>query len=170
MYLQRFGKQSAAGFTLLELLIALVILSVGLLGVAKLSLSTVQSNDSALMRSTATALTQQIIDDMRANQTQALAGAYNIVVGASPGAAPACVNVSCGSTSIVTYDLAEWKSLLTSSLPAGDGSVSVATELNPYTGSNETTATVTVRWNDSVAMQSFGDVAGTKSLTVETLL
>jgi type IV pilus assembly protein PilV len=159
-----------AGFTLLEMLVSMVVLSVGLLGVAKLSLGTVQSNDSAFMRSQATALIQQILDSMRANQPQAAAGAYNIGIGTSPGSAPACFNTNCGTTSIVTYDLAKWKGRLTSNLPSGDGSINVATATNPLTGGTETTATVTVQWNDSVAMQSFGAGAGTKILTVETLL
>ena len=159
-----------AGFSLIEMLVSLVIMSVGLLGVAKLSLGTVQSNDSALMRSQATAMVQQIIEDMRANQVQALAGAYNIAVGASPGTAPACFDAACGVSSVVTYDLAKWKGLLSSNLPSGDGSILVATETNPLTGGTETTATVTVQWDDSVAMQTFGETAGTKTLTVETML
>ena len=164
------SARPATGFTLIELLVALVILSVGLLGVAKLSLGSVQSNDSALMRSQATALVQQVIDDMRANQPQAAAGAYNIAIGASAGPAPACYTSACGTTSVVTYDLAKWKSLLVNELPNGDGSILTATETNPLTGGTETTATITVQWNDSVAMQSFGDTAGVKTLTVETML
>lgn len=161
----------AAGFTLIELLVALVILSVGLLGVAKLSLGTVQSNDSALMRSQATALVQQVVDDMRANQPQAAAGAYVIGFGAYASPAPACYATACGAASVVTYDLAKWKSLLINELPNGDGSITTATETNPLTGGNETVATIQVRWDDSVAGQSFGEGPGvTKTLTVETML
>jgi type IV pilus assembly protein PilV len=165
------------GFTLIELLVALVILSVGLLGVAKLSLGTVQSNDSALMRSQATALVQQVVDDMRANQPQAAAGAYTIGLGAFATPAPACYAAACGAASVVTYDLAKWKALLGSALPAGDGSITTATETNPLTGGTETTATITVQWDDSVASQTFGGGGSTcpaggntKCLTVETLL
>lgn len=148
------------GFTLVELLVALVILSVGLLGVAKLSLGTVQANDSAYMRSQATALVQQIIDNMRANQPAAAAGSYNIALGASPAV-----------TDIPTYDLSTWKTLLAQQLPGGDGSVTAVAEANPLTGQNETVATITVQWDDSVAEASFGVPAGgAMTVTVETML
>lgn len=158
------------GFTLIELLVALVILSVGLLGVAKLSLGTVQSNDSALMRSIANDMVQHIVDDMRANQPQAVGGAYNIAIGVVPGAAPDCVDIDCGASNTAAYDLSEWKAMLGGSLPAGDGSITTATEVNPLTGSNETTVIVTVQWDDSVAEQTFGGTSGTTSISVETML
>jgi type IV pilus assembly protein PilV len=167
----RQGHGAAAGFTLLELLVALVILSIGLLGVAKLSLGTVQSNDSALMRSQATELVQHIVDDMRANQPQAAAGAYNIATLVVPGAAPACVDVDCGAAGVAAYDLSVWKTMLATSLPVGDGSVLTATEVNPLTGANETVVTVTVQWDDSVAGATFdGAPVVFKTLQVETML
>jgi type IV pilus assembly protein PilV len=155
---QLSGRRNA-GFTLVEMLVALVIVSVGLLGVAKLALGTVQANDSALMRSQATVLMQQIIENMRANQSLAIAGNYNIGIGVTPTV-----------SNIPTTDLAAWKALLQAELPSGDGSVTTVQETNPATGGLETVATVTVQWNDSVAEQSFGAAAATMSISAETML
>jgi len=154
------NARRAAGFTLVEMLVALVITSVGLLGVAKLALGTVQANDSALMRSQATVLMQQIVENMRANHSLAVAGNYNVAVGVTPAV-----------SDIPTTDLAAWKALLQAELPNGDGSVITAQETNPATGGLETVATVTVQWDDSVAERSFGAPAGgTMSISAETML
>ncbi|MDH5649150.1 MAG: type IV pilus modification protein PilV [Gammaproteobacteria bacterium] len=62
---KRTGKQS--GLTLIEVLITLVIISVGLLGIAALQLISKQSSFESLQRSTATALASEILERMRAN-------------------------------------------------------------------------------------------------------
>src|SRR5580658_10907158 len=72
------------GFTILEVLVSLVILSIGLLGTAKLMLYSSHANDSAYLRSQATDLAYEILDNMRANRQQALAGAYTTALGAVP--------------------------------------------------------------------------------------
>src|ERR1700683_3979002 len=72
------------GFTILEVLVSLVILSIGLLGTAKLMLYSSHANDSAYLRSQATELAYEILDNMRANRQQALAGAYTTALGAVP--------------------------------------------------------------------------------------
>jgi type IV pilus assembly protein PilV len=151
------ARRRAAGFTLVEMLVSLVITSVGLLGIAKMSIGTVQANNSAFMRSQATALVQQIIDNMRANRTAATSGDYIIAVGAS-----------AGGTGIASYDLSTWKALLAKELPSGDGSVSTAAVNNPLTGQAETVATVQVQWDDSVAEQT--PDASPTTVTVETML
>lgn len=53
------------GFTLVEVLVALVVLSIGLLGIGKLVMFASRANDSAYLRSQATALAYSILDDMR---------------------------------------------------------------------------------------------------------
>lgn len=153
------SKHRASGFTLVEMLVTLVIVSIGMLGVAKLTLGTVQANDSALMRSEATVLLQQVIENMRANDLLALQGQYNIALGATPVV-----------SSIPTQDLNTWKTLLQNNLPSGDGSITTVQETNPATGGLETVATVTVQWDDSVAEQAFGAAAGAQSISVETML
>lgn len=168
-------KASARGFTLVEMLVAIVVLAIGLLGIAKLSLGTMQANGSALMRTTANQLIQQIVDDMRANQIQATQNlSYNIALGVNPGAAPSCVTAACTAAQIATFDLALWYQQLTTLLPSGQGSVVVTQGTNPLTGNPEFTAVVTVVWNDAVAVNAFANNAAapvqTGTLVMETLL
>lgn len=68
--------RSQQGVTLIEVLIALLVLSVGLLGVAALQTNALKANQSSLMRSHATNLSYDISDRMRANRQDALDGAY----------------------------------------------------------------------------------------------
>lgn len=119
------------GFSLLEVLIAVLVLSIGLLGLAALQLTGLKQNQSALFRSHATFQAYQITDRMRANRENAENGDYNRDIG---DAAPT------GST-VADLDVSDWLSNLNSVLPAGDGAISI----------NGDVVTVTVQWNDSRA-------------------
>jgi type IV pilus assembly protein PilV len=162
------------GFTLIEVLVAVVVLSIGLLGVAKLSLGTVQANGSAYMRSQATELVQQIFDDMHANHDVAVALGYNIAFGAGAPAGPDCDLVVCSNAQVANFDLARWVAALAAQLPNGQGQIVTVTAVNPTSGSNETAVIVTVQWNDSVAQWAFGTstalVPAPMQMTMETLL
>ena len=70
------------GFTLLEVMIALLILSIGLLGLAALQATSLKINHGALLRTQATFLTYDMMDRLRANRTAALAGQCDIAMGA----------------------------------------------------------------------------------------
>ena len=160
-------RPDAAGFTLLEVLVALIILSIGVLGVAKLTLTATRANDSAFVRTQATELAYQILDQMRANKTTALAGSYNIAFGVTPPN-PNCQTAACAApTDVANYDLYHWKQLLTI-LPAGDGQVVTAVN------GASVTATVSVQWNDAVASATFNQSApGAAAMTqivLETIL
>lgn len=171
------------GFTLLEVLIALLVMSIGLLGIGKLVMLSARANDSAYIRTQATALAYSILDDMRANRAAAFAGNYNDLMGVNPGTV-ACS--PCNGAQQAQNDLAQWQGNVASpgvlaqgiagEIPAGQGSVTTATVLDPVTGASVTTATVVVQWNDAVAQQSLADAIGaaapgnTVSVTLETIL
>jgi type IV pilus assembly protein PilV len=169
-------RTSAGGFTLVEMMVAMVVLAIGLLGIARLSLSTVQGNGSAAMRSQATELIQQIVDDMRANEPLAITGGYNIGLGANPGSPQNCLSASspCTAAQIATFDLARWVQDLSTYLPGGVGQVTVAQATNPTTGSPENQATIVVQWNDSVAQNALANgtapTVTTQTVQMETML
>jgi type IV pilus assembly protein PilV len=107
MRLRHDRSRHARGFTLVEVLVAVVVLCIGLLGIAKMSLTSVQSNNSAYMRSQAAILIQEIIDNMHSNRTAAIAGSYSIgrnVVAPNPGITPTSTGIPIGS-SAAAYDL-----------------------------------------------------------------
>jgi type IV pilus assembly protein PilV len=160
-----------AGFTIVEVLVSLVILSIGLLGIAKLVLYSAHSNDSAYLRSQATQLAYEILDNMRANPTAVAAGNYSTTLGAAasnPGFS--CLNTNCPiASNLALYDIYVWKSRLAAgptggALPSGRGSVTL-------TSTNPLVATIVVQWDDSAAQSIFASAAPTNmSVTLETVL
>jgi type IV pilus assembly protein PilV len=178
------GAAEAKGFTLVEVLVSLVVLAIGLLGIAKLMLLSSHSNDSAYLRSQATALAYEILDDMRANRLEALppnssydTAAATPVVFPYPGVA--CVATACSNaTQVAKYDLFQWGMRLDANsglVPAGalpNGTGKIVSVQDPT--SLQTTVTITVSWNDSVAQSTLNvgapPAANTQSITLETVL
>jgi len=100
-----------AGFTLMEVLIALLILSIGLLGLASLQTNGLRSNQMASMRTISTQLANDIADRMRANPTGVDAQNYVIATSDADPVIPAgeaCEGTTCTSAQMATYDLAQW--------------------------------------------------------------
>lgn len=141
------------GATLIEVLIAVVVLSIGLLGLAGLQVTSVQSNHSAYQRSQASLLASDLADRMRANRTQALTNAYV----ADYATSSSSNNVS-GTRA--QKDLAEWLNNLALKLPDGQGKVE----------KNGSLVTIHVRWNDNRGRIKKSDNAdaGTETFTYRT--
>lgn len=127
-------KTRARGMTLVEVLVTLVIISVGLLGVAALQLTSLRNNYDAYVRSQASMLAADLLDRMRANRGEALAGNYVAALGGFTGT---------GAT--WQADVTAWKATLAAQLPSGDGSV--RPEAFDATG-QVTAVRVTIQWNE----------------------
>jgi len=107
------------GFSLIEVLIAVTILSIGLLAIAGLQVSSKQAVYDSVQRTVATQLAQDMIERMRANR-----GVLDLYVGQTLGGgtistAPTdCSSVSCSDgggiagTKIASYDLWQWERAL----------------------------------------------------------
>lgn len=98
-----------SGFTLLEVLIALLVLSIGLLGLAALQTSGLRANQMASMRTLATQLAYDMTDRMRANPVGLAANQYTIATNEVPGDP---------TVSIANNDLTEWRKQV-ARLPGG---------------------------------------------------
>lgn len=120
------------GATLIEVLIAIVVLSIGLLGLAGLQVTSVQSNHSAYQRSQASLLASDLADRMRTNRTQALTNAYVVDFQTSSSS-----NTVSGTRAEI--DIAEWLNNLALKLPDGQGKVEKSGSL----------ITIHVRWDDN---------------------
>ena len=148
-------RRDCAGFTLLEVLVAVLVLSIGLLGLAGLQTQGLRNNHSALLRSQATALAYDALDRMRGNRDQAMLGAgsaYNTFFTTSVSSINCSSN--CNSAQMAQYDLAAWKDQV-GRLPAGQGQIAI--------DANDK-ATVSVRWADT------RDAANLLTISVEALL
>ncbi len=107
--------QKEQGVTLLEVLITVVILSVGLLGSAMLQFNSVRLNNDAFLRSQATNLAYDMSDRIRANSVAAVAGSYDLAIDDNAPSSP---------STIAAQDVADWLGMLATDLPMGDGSIS----------------------------------------------
>ncbi|GAC1620856.1 MAG: hypothetical protein NVS9B10_03030 [Nevskia sp.] len=113
--------RSQAGVTLIEVLVAVVVLSVGVLGLAGLQVFGLQQGQAGYERSQATLLAYEIADRMRAERLQAAAGAFALSAGASGLTAPAkdCTASVCGAAELAAWDLYDWDRRVRSLLPGG---------------------------------------------------
>ncbi|THF65894.1 type IV pilus modification protein PilV [Pseudothauera nasutitermitis] len=81
----RNAGQGEGGFSLLEVLIAVVVLSVGLLGMAALQINATKNNQSSYQRTQAVMLSYLMLDAMRANRAASYDTGNNMTC-AVPGA------------------------------------------------------------------------------------
>lgn len=126
----RNGKQRAVqhGLSMIEVLVAIVIISLGMLGMAGLQASGLRTSQSAFYRAQAAQFAIDMAEKMRGNLGDSRN--YTLSLGAS---APT------GST-VRDRDRADWLARI-ATLPAGDGSIAVDTAAN--------TVTIVVQWDDS---------------------
>lgn len=124
-------KRLHHGFSLIEVLIALVVLAIGLLGLATLQMTSLQFNSDAYLRSQATVLAYDIADRMRSNMTGVVAGNYTVAnetganaavstyatCGASGGTCDCTGTASCSVANMAQYDLGTWYDRLDKTLP-----------------------------------------------------
>ncbi|HEV2333231.1 MAG TPA: type IV pilus modification protein PilV [Gammaproteobacteria bacterium] len=162
----------SGGFSLIEVLISLVILSVGLLGIAAMVSVSLKSKESSYYRSQATALSYAILDRMRANRAPASTSAYDVAIGQTlgnnltgqsitvPTGDCTAITSPCNNDQIAALDLTQWKFDLANTLPSGDGSISTVT------WNSTTQVTITVQWNDKRATQSVETGAATYGTSV----
>jgi len=114
-------KRFMGGFTMLEMLVSLVILSVGLLGVAILQTKGQQFNHLSYLYTQASYLAYDIMDRMRANEVVAKTGSYQKQLPTEM--ANDCTKSTCTAAQIVDFDLYSWKTLLEKTLPGGEAQI-----------------------------------------------
>jgi type IV pilus assembly protein PilV len=144
------------GFTMVEAMVALVVLAVGMLGIAGLYVTTLRSGGGAIYRMQAVNLASDLADRIRANRTANLAylnaPANNNCYGAAA--------VNCGPTAMAANDLLVWQTQVASILPSGNGAVNVVP--GPI-ASGPFVYTITITWLGS------GDSAASPPSYVLTL-
>lgn len=135
------------GFTLLEVLIAVVVLSIGLLGAAALNVTSLRFGHNSVLRSQASLLAVEIVERMRLNAVQARSSAYNFALNvALPTTATTnceATDVSCTPAQLAAFDRARWATRVSALLPSGDAAIATDTSVNPAR------VAVTLQWDDS---------------------
>lgn len=113
------------GFSLIEVLVSVIILSFGLLAIAALQINSKAAGYDATQRSIATQLARDIVEKMRANPVDSTAGAVNVAnyIGTfshsdyASGTSPStdCSSVECNAAQLSAFDLWEWQENLNGS-------------------------------------------------------
>jgi type IV pilus assembly protein PilV len=122
------------GFTLIEVLVTVVVLAIGLLGLAGLQATSLRVNSGAYFRSQATNLAYDMADRMRVNRQAA--PTYDTGGMLDP---LDCEPPNLPAGDLVGQDLLAWRTALACTLPLGTGSIAL----------NGNVLTITVRWDDS---------------------
>lgn len=108
------------GFSLVEVMVALLVLSIGLLGLAALQITSLQYNTGSYLRTQATFLAYDIIDRMRANSAAIVdsdGDGYDQPASSNVTAGTNCDSVSCTSAQLALYDVKKWYDKATATLP-----------------------------------------------------
>jgi type IV pilus assembly protein PilV len=158
-----------AGFTLIEVLVSVLILSFGLLGIGGLMTFSLKANSSSYLKQQSVQAAYNIIDRMQSNKGAATAGSYNmnnLVTDSSTPTPPTafsvdCSNGICTATQMATYDVSNWAANdVALELPNGCASVVVGA----VDGNGNYPVTVTVQWDDSPAQKTLGSSTGPAAL------
>lgn len=126
------------GFTLIESMVALLVLSVGLIGVAALHGQGLNASRTAVYRTAAINLSADMADRIRVNR---LGGSAYGNAAANNSCGPGG-GVDCTPSQMAAHDLFEWQARIGQQLPGGTGSVAVDATTTP------TTYTISVTWDE----------------------
>lgn len=129
-----------SGFSMIEVLVAVLVLAIGLLGIAAVQTAALKNNNSALQRSQATMLAYFMMDAMRANRSVAIIGSYDL--------AKTCVAPATGT--LITNDQNAWITALKNNLG------NVSTTCGQITCAVNT-CNVKVYWDDSRGLSGISE-------------
>lgn len=124
------GIKKSSGFTLLEVMISMVIFSVGMLGLAGIQAIALQNNTTAYMRTIAMQQSYNMADLLRssANFDGVVDSTFDSV-STSIGSDPTkdCIAddtaTNCTTTELAVFDIFHWKTRMDKELPSGKGTV-----------------------------------------------
>ncbi|MCG6873419.1 MAG: type IV pilus modification protein PilV [Gammaproteobacteria bacterium] len=147
------NRRTQQGYSLIEVLIAFLVLSIGLVGMALLQAQGTRFNTDAYARTQATMLAYDIIDRMRANPTAFGNGVYDVSSQSQAavkkaaynscrsGGTCTCESSGCGPAALALYDLGFWYTAQNELLNAKFGSLATIQRVGQQ-------VTVTMRWSE----------------------
>jgi type IV pilus assembly protein PilV len=175
MRVPQHGARSR-GFSLIEVMVALVVISVGLLGLAKMQALSLSSTNAARLRSLAAIEAASLASAMHANRAYwavnyptistagtAITSSDGGLVGAtdcslSGGAAP------CSPTQLAASDLNEWVTNFAGLFPAGNAAIACTAVTTPLS------CTIQIGWTENVVSRTQQTTASASVLQTQTYL
>ncbi len=120
---RRMPPPATCGYSLLEVLVALAVLSVGVLGLAALQTTGLKLDHQSYLRTQATLQAYDMMDRIRANPTEIEAGGFdNVGLGYIPGGTSDCTT-SCTPAQLRDHDIEQWAEANADLLPEGQGAI-----------------------------------------------
>lgn len=131
------------GFSIVEAMVALLVLSVGMLGIAGLYVTTLRASGSALYRTHAVNFAADMADRIRANPTA------GVEYENDPAGAAQCVDsgITCTPAQLAADDLLTWQQQMAALLP-DDGDANTLPGTVDFTAGNPNAYEIRVRWSE----------------------
>jgi type IV pilus assembly protein PilV len=164
----------AGGFSLIEVLVALIIISVGLLGVARMQALSISNTNAARMRSLAAIEAASLASAMHGNRAYWATNYPTITVAgttitSSDGALNSAVNCDatggtapCNATQLAASDLSEWVTNYAALFPAGTSTITCSAATTPLS------CTIQLGWTENVMANAQQSGAVASALQTQT--
>lgn len=114
-------KNKEKGYTLFEVMVAIVVLSMGMMALGSVMVRSLRYSKESANRFVATQQLYEMADRMRANHKGVSAGNYDNKSGIAT--VDSCRTRSCSYTELAEFDVAEWNSKNSRVLPLGEGEI-----------------------------------------------
>ena len=152
------------GFSMLEVLITIFVISIGLLGVAGMQATSIKLSHESHLRSQASLLAYDMADRMRSNSASAINGAYDISLTGESAFNTNCTNPNnaCPANVIATVDLDNWDFKLGQTFPGVQATIATTTV------QGETIGTITLLWTDTD--NETPDIDSNRTFTLRTVI
>lgn len=150
MNIQMNFEHKQKGFSLIEALVAFLILSVGMLGIASLQTMSLKSGHTAALRTVAVVKVDEILESMRSNPTAVLNYAAGTAdMGTDNGCSQTTVMaVTCTPAQLALDELFRWKRSLIEALPNNAGTTATVVITPPAPPATMNLVVVSVNWNE----------------------
>jgi len=169
-------NNSVSGFTLIEVMVSLVIVAIGLLGLAAMQLHGMQGNNGALSRTQASFIATDIATRMRVNKIAMDNNVYaaaNYNVACATQARPNCVTALCTSNQIAQLDIADFICATESNLP-NTSNTSITCADNDLTDANPCSPgsahTISLSWVESINVPNADTLADANQLSTLSMV
>jgi type IV pilus assembly protein PilV len=139
------GARQSHGVGMVEVLVTLVILSVGLLGTATLYVTSMQTKTTAQSRMQAVNLAADIADRIRANRTAGDDYELPDTTALTTAPAASCTTTNCTSAEMAAVDLYLWSAAVLNTLP---GTVSRSITVTDATATTPTIYLIEISWTE----------------------
>ena len=150
---------SQRGISLIESMVAIVVMALGILGIVGVQLRTLSDTQTGVRRAQAIHLIEDLSERIKVNPNALLnIGGYAMAWGTNPTGAPDCKAIACTTAQINQYDLQEWKRLVNNTLAPQANTAAAATALTDasiFIPADETVASnrrqlgVMIRWREN---------------------